>query len=201
MRVRQLSFLPKLSLEHGGETRAGRRKIARPIHLKQPLHLVLRASMARGPRSMLAPSHERRVRAIVDRASYKYGVRLRRYVNVGNHLHLLVQTRTRRAFQGFLREISGRIAMLITGARKSFPIESITEPSEGKPARRRRAPGAKRFWDHPAYTRVVSWGRDLANLKRYFIKNHFEAAGLLTRRMKAAGARVIMLPSSSGAPP
>src|SRR6185437_12792175 len=152
MRGRQLSFLPKLSLEFGGETRKGKRKVARPIDPKRLLHVVLRSSIAKGPRSMLTPAHEGRIRRIIENASGKYDVRVRRFVNVGNHLHLLVQTRSRKAFQGFLREISGRIAMLVTGARKSHPI------------------GKSRFWDTLAYTRIVSWGRDLANLKTYFIK-------------------------------
>lgn len=176
MRARQLSFLPKVPLEHGGQIRRGKRKTARPIDLKRPLHLVLRSSMARGRRSMLAPAYERRVRAVVDAASKKYGVRVHRFVNVGNHLHLLVQTRTRRAFQGFLREIAGAVAMLITGARKSHALGS-------------------RFWDLLAYTRVVSWGRDFSRLKLYFIKNHFEAAGLMSWRDLKAGARVISLRS------
>jgi len=208
MRARQLSFLPKLSLEHGGEIRQRRRKIARPIHLRQPLHLVLRSSMmGRGRHSMLAPAHERRVRAIVDTAAEKYDIRVYRFVNVGNHLHLLLQTRTRPAFQGFLREIAGAIAMLVTGARKSYPLELIASPGARADVAARTEPAPersrshKRFWDRLAYTRVVGWGRDFVTLKRYFIKNHFEAAGLLTRRMKAAGARIIMLPSSSGAPP
>jgi len=190
MRARQLSFRPKTSLEHGGQLRKGRRKTARPIILKRPLHLVLRSTMARGSRSMLAPAHEDRVRAIVDRAAEKYDIRLHRFVNVGNHLHLLVQTRTRKAFQGFLREIAGAIAMLVTGSRKSNPIELITSACAPR----------ERFWDLLAYTRVVNWGRDFARLKTYFIKNHFEAAGLLSRRMKLAGARVFCLPPARNGP-
>ena len=197
MRARQLSFLPKIPLEHGGQIRRGKRKIARPIALKQPLHVVMRSSMARGRHSMLTPAHETRVRAIVDATAEKYGIRVHRFVNVGNHLHLLVQTRTRPAFQGFLREIAGAIAMLVTGSRKSHPIDPRGSAALGTD----RSKGPRRFWDLLAYTRVVSWGRDFASLKRYFIKNHFEAAGLLTRRMKAVGARVISITARAGAPP
>src|SRR5690348_11153650 len=121
------------------------------------MHLVLKSSMARGQRSMLAPTHDRRIERIIRSASDKYSIRVYRFVNVGNHLHLIVQTRTRPAFQGFLREISGRIAMLITGARKTRPI------------------GRQRFWDLLAYTRIVNWGRDFAELKNYLAKNQFEA--------------------------
>ena len=39
----------------------------------------------------------------------------------------------------------------------------------------------------------MSFGRDFRNLELYFIKNLFEAEGLLTRRAKALGLRVISL--------
>ena len=120
-----------------------------------------------------------RVRSHVDRAvgkiAERHGTRVYRYANVGNHLHLLVRTRTRRAFQRFLRDLSGSVAMIVTGARKSNPL------AQG------------RFWDELAYTRIVSWGREYRNLELYFIKNLFEAAGLLTRKAKALGLRVIPL--------
>ena len=85
MRARQLSFLSKVSLEHGGQLRQGRRKIARPIDPKRPLHLVLRSTKARGEWSMLRPQNEHRVRRIVDETASKYSIRLHRYANVGNH--------------------------------------------------------------------------------------------------------------------
>lgn len=138
---------------------------------------MLRSSRARGPWSLLHPKNEPHVKRAVEESARKYGIRIYRFANVGNHMHLLVMTRSRSAFQGFLREISGGIAALVTGARKAHPIGS---------------PG-ERFWDFLAYTRIVSWGRDIRNLELYFIKNLFEAAGLLTRRAKEAGLKVIPL--------
>ena len=61
---------------------------------------------------------------------------------------------------------------MVTGARKCIPLEG-------------------RFWDQRVYSKIVSWGREFKNLEQYFIKNMFEAAGLLTRKAKAAGLRVI----------
>jgi len=73
--------------------------------------------------------------------------------------------------------------MRITGARKGSPVAQSTDSQEYSTKRG--------FWDRLAYTRIVSWGRDLGNLEQYFIKNLFEAAGLLTRKAKKAGLRVI----------
>jgi REP element-mobilizing transposase RayT len=174
MRVRQLSFLPKIPTEHGGSLAHRKRKTARPIDPKQALHVVLRSSQARGERSMLHPKLQPHVDAAARTIATRHGVRLYRYANVGNHLHLLVRARTRVAIQRFLRDLAGTIAIIMTGAKKSNPL-------------------ASRFWDGLAYTRIVSWGREFRTLELYFIKNLFEAAGLLTRKAKALGLRVIPL--------
>lgn len=154
----------------------------RPLDPKRPIHLILRSTRARGPWSMLVRRNEVQVKGILDKTSEKYGVRVYRFANVGNHLHILVLVRTRTAFKRFLRELTGRIAATITGSRKSHPM------------------GGK-FWDFLPYTRIVSWGRDLKNIEAYFIKNLFEAAGLLTRKAKAAGLRIISINPWAAGPP
>lgn len=181
MRARQLSFLPRQSSEHGGSLSLGKRKSARPIDPKQPMHIVLRSTRARGEWSMLHSKHRDHVDEFTYRIACRHGVKIYRYANVGNHLHLLVKTPTRRAFQRFLRDLAGTVAALVTGAKKSSPLRG-------------------RFWDALAYTRIVSWGREFKNLELYFIKNLFEAAGLLGRKAKAAGLRVIPLVAWAGPP-
>jgi REP element-mobilizing transposase RayT len=178
MRTRQLSLLPKLPKllpEHGGSLRIGKRKTARAIDPKQLLHTVLRSTKARGPWSMLHSKNRAHVDEATRRIARKHGVRLHHYANVGNHLHLLVKTPTRTAFKNFLRELTGVVAVIVTGAKKGNALEG------------------GRFWDFLPYTRIVNWGRDLENLKLYFVKNLFEAAGLLNRKAKSLGLRVISL--------
>lgn len=180
MRQRQLSLLPKLPKllpEHGGALRKGKRKLARAIDPKQLIHTVLRSTQACGSWSMLSPRLQPHVDQATRRIAAKHGVRLYHYANVGNHLHLLVKTPTRTAFKNFLRELTGVIAVIVTGAKKGNSLA--------------KREGLRGFWDFLPYTRLVSWGRDFENLRLYFVKNLFEAAGLLTRRAKAAGVRVI----------
>lgn len=172
MPPKQLSFLPRLQPEHGGELVRGRRKTARAIDPKASMHIVLRSTRARGEWSMLSARNRDRVDTLVRRIAARHGQRLYRYANVGNHLHLLVKTPTRRVFQRFLKDLTGSIACLVTGAKNSNPIQG-------------------RFWDRLAYTRIVRWGRDFKNIELYFIKNLFEAAGLLTKKAKALGLTVI----------
>jgi REP element-mobilizing transposase RayT len=157
---RQLSFLPKTELSHGGDTREGRRKIRRPFDPKRAMHITLRSQRARGEWSMLKQQNKNRVIQILDEASRKYDVRVHRFANVGNHLHLLISARSRKEFQGFLRVLAGQIAFVITGAKKGTP-----------------AKGGK-FWDKLAYSRVVAGGRDFVNVSRYVSKNIWESLGI-----------------------
>jgi REP element-mobilizing transposase RayT len=157
------------SLEHGGDVRAGRRRVARPIDTKKPLHVVLRSSRARRAWSMLHPDFAAPIRRKAGSLARRYGVRVYRYANVGNHIHLLASVRSRPALQSFLRVFAGLTARLVTGARRGRPVG--------------------RFWDRLAYTRIVSWGREFRAVGAYVKQNEAEALGLrphAARRPRAA---------------
>jgi hypothetical protein len=180
VRTKPQSFLPGLNLKasasHGGELSRGKRKTYRPIDPKQALHVVLRSSRARGKLSMLHPDHCDAIETFTRQVAFRRGITLYRYANVGNHLHLLVRAPSRIAWQRFLRELSGGIAILVTGARKGSALKR-NETQRG-------------FWDHLAFTRIVSFGRDFERLARYFIKNIFEAAGIPMKKLLAQGYRI-----------
>jgi REP element-mobilizing transposase RayT len=146
------------SLEHGGDVRRGKRKIARPLCAKKPLHIVLRSSRARREWSMLRPSFAGRIAHTLRRLARRHDVRLYRYANVGNHIHILGQARSRKAFQAFLRGFAGVTARIVTGARRGVPVG--------------------RFWDRLAYTRIVSWGREYRAVRAYVRQNEDEAFGV-----------------------
>lgn len=145
------SFKPRD--EHGGDIRKGKRKIYRPFDPKNPVHLVLRSEVAHGKLSMLG--HSRPVQTLIHSVARRYRVRIFRYANAGNHLHLVILAPSRKAFQTFLRVLTGKIAQLMTGARKGS--------------------GFGKFWAKLAYTRVLKWGRDFRNACDYVRINEMEA--------------------------
>lgn len=117
---------------------------------------------------MLRSRHERRVKHEVYRAATQWGVKIYRFTNAGNHLHLVVHSKNRQNIARFLKVASGMIARAVTGAKKGNPV--------GK------------FWDRLAYSRIVEWGRDFLNLKSYLDLNEIEALGwwdLSARKQKA----------------
>lgn len=148
--------------EHGGTIGHGRRKRERPLDPRKPLHVVLRSETAKGPQSLLHSKNERRVKHLVYETARKQGVRVFRYANAGNHLHIVVQAKHRRSYQNFLRAVTGLIARAVTGAQKGV--------KKGK------------FWQSLAYSRVVNWGRELKNVKFYLIMNELEGLGIWSRQ-------------------
>lgn len=181
VRAKKESYLPGFnsktaSISHGGEHTLGKRKRFRPVDPKQALHVVLRSSQARGEYSMLRPRHCGKVQQFTETLAKRWGVRLFRYANVGNHIHLLIQVPSRAVWQRFLRELAGGIALIVTGAKKGAPLE--------------RNSTGRGFWDHLAFTRIVRFGRDYENMGRYLIKNLFEAARVPMKKLLAQGYRI-----------
>lgn len=120
---------------------------------------------------MLSGIHIERVRTVVSIAAEKNHVKIEQFANVGNHLHLLIRVKTRDGFKNFLRTITARIAILVTGAVKGRPF--------GK------------FWDHLAFSRIVEWGRDLIGTREYLTKNQFEGEGI--EIMTSDGPRIFRI--------
>jgi REP element-mobilizing transposase RayT len=163
---RQTAFFTAVNT-HGGTLATGKRKVARPIATKRPMHLVLKSSNACGPRSLHSKS--RWLEALLRKLSSQCGVRVFRYSNNGNHLHLVVQARTRKGFQTFLMAFSGTVAQKMTGSRKGNPQ-------------------SKRFWDAIPFTRILEWGKDFKNAIAYTEQNYLEARGLIPYRPRPAAS-------------
>lgn len=146
----------------GGRLLKGNPKGRRPLDSKLPTHLVLRsrASLLRLPKTYL------KVNEVVERVCRKHGVRLYRYANVGNHLHLLVRLRSRRSWSAFIRELTGRVAQIAL---------------ELKP----REKSLVRFWRYRPFTRVVrGWKKAFRVACEYVGLNQLEADGMIDRRSR-----------------
>jgi REP element-mobilizing transposase RayT len=175
---------------HGGEHTLGKRKGSRPFDPKQAIHVVLRSSQARGALSMLHPSHCNHIERLVNQLKLRWGIAVYRYANVGNHLHLLIRAKSRANWQGFIRELSGRIAMIVTGARKG---NALLRSKTAGPESAKRG-----FWDYLVFTRLVSFGRDFKNVARYVATNLWEGLGIPVREYLARGFRILDLHEEGG---
>jgi hypothetical protein len=158
MKNSQLTFWNPAARSHGGADSVGKEKKARPIATKRPMHLIFRSSRAKGAWSFLHSRNQAKLEAHLKATARRFGVKVYRFANVGNHFHLLVQAKRREDLQNFLRVFAQGVVFLITGARKGNPV--------GK------------FWDALAYSRIVEWGRDWKGMLNYLGKNLLEGHGM-----------------------
>ena len=173
--------------EHGGDTGIRSRKIHRPLQPGMNHHLVLRSERARGTWSFLHRRNRSRIEQLIYTHAAHQDVHVDRFANVGNHLHLIVLFRDSLAFRRFLKAIGGLIVRVVTGARKGHALATgqYAAPGTGSIS---PAPSARRkFWDGLAYTRLVTWGRELTAVRAYLAKNHCEAIGFGGARLKIRG--------------
>ena len=150
----------KVSVVHGGQYSVGKRKTARPISTRKPMHLTLRSSYAVGSYSFRTKENYAFIDKLIKTVSKKWGIRIYKNSINGNHLHFDLLATTRRGFQNFLRVLSCQIAAFVTKAVKGKPF-------------------GKRFFDLPAFTRIAEWGKAYKTLKAYVVQNVLEASGVI----------------------
>ena len=154
--------------DFGGSLIKGNPRDSRPISTKRPMHLVMRATLARGERSFLKAGRARQIKDLVDRSAQRHGVKVYRFANSGNHLHMIVLPRSRSAFNAFIRTISGLIARLTLNVERG------------------RSLGLK-FWDARPFTRILEWGKDYTQACRYLLQNTLEALGFIPYQPRTSG--------------
>lgn len=137
-------------------------KSARPFSSRKTIHIVLRSSLAKGEFSLLKDTHWRKVKDIVHTQARLSNVRVRRYANAGNHIHLLISAVRAKGLARFLRTISGLIARLVLKTERGRPL-----------------PKSVRFWDQRPFSRIITWGKEYTGVARYLMKNTLEALGFI----------------------
>ena len=136
----------------------------RPISTSQTMHLVLRSTKAVGDKSFKIAKNSKKILAIIERFSKKYGIQILSLANAGNHLHFHLQIHKRNGYVRFIRAVTSAIAMHITGmSRWSHEKNTLKK---------------MKFWDYRPFTRIVVGKRDFLNMKTYIQINQLEGLGV-----------------------
>jgi REP element-mobilizing transposase RayT len=114
-RTKAQAFTPRT--RHGGDLNQGRRKTARPLDTRKPIHLVFRSERARGKWSLKQFKHSTQIEKLTRSLAKKHRIQLYQYANAGNHLHLFIRAKDRTEFKKFTRTLAGLIARIVTGAK------------------------------------------------------------------------------------
>lgn len=158
----QLSLLQLGQKSYGGtllNTRKGRNG-GRPLSTKDSIHMVLRSSQAVGAQSFKAPKNAKKIRNILQKFSFKYGVQILTIANVGNHLHFHIKISSRRTYFCFIRAITSAIAIAVSNSH-----------------RWNKNKNNKKFWDYRPFTRVVVGFKNYLRTQDYIAINQLEGLG------------------------
>lgn len=139
----------KTSKCYGGALRKkAKNRGARPLCTKRSIHLILWSSAAKGERSFLR--NRKLIERTLSKIAKRFGVKIYRTGNAGNHLHLVVKLTNRYLYSGFIRALTGALALKL-----------------------------KIKWDFRPYTRIIEWGRDFKRACEYVFLNQLEGAGVI----------------------
>ena len=150
----------KMTLIHGGESRAGKRKVRRPIALKRPMHFVFKSSQLASSSSFLLKRNREFISNLLKKEARLSGIRIYHQSINSNHIHLATYGKSRFGYQRFLRVVSSKIAQFITRAQKTKPL-------------------SEKFWDNVPFSRIVEWGLSFKTLTNYIQQNILESQGMI----------------------
>ncbi len=137
-------------IEHGGALGEGRRKVTRPISVREPMYVILRSTRAKGRLSLRRPEFASRIRLTVAKQAENCGVELLQLSNEGGSLHFLIRVPSRARYLRFIRSVCGLISRMVTGAERG-PAQEESSRATGK----QKAVKKNRFWDVTPYSRIA----------------------------------------------
>jgi hypothetical protein len=160
-------------------------KMKRPITTKRPMHLVLWSAVAKGSLSLLRKRRE--LANIILKQGQLHGVQIYKQANGGNHLHLVIRPSSRKAFQNFVRSVTGLVARLVLGAeRGQVRLKAkLTKDNEEQHLKNSKV----QLWSRRPFTRIVEWGRDFKGVLNYLTQNTLEALGFIAYRPRLSRYR------------
>jgi len=113
MKKRQLHlFRDNFDLTHGGSNLKSKRKIARPLSSKRPIHLVLKASQ---PFQLLR--NIPLIEQVFKKYSQKFGITLHETAVQADHLHLSFTIPSRNLYRRWIRAATSVLVSRIAGMR------------------------------------------------------------------------------------
>ena len=105
-------FKTNTQTSFGGTLNKGKRKVARPLTTKKPIHLVLKSD-----RSLILLKNIGLVKGECHRMNKKFGIQLYELAVHADHFHICLKIASRLIYQKWIRALSGSLALKIQGLR------------------------------------------------------------------------------------
>jgi REP element-mobilizing transposase RayT len=158
MRQLQMAFANDYKKEFGGSLLLGKRKTARPIAVKKPMHLILKTTKL----SPFNPTN-RNLEKIIKSHALRFGIKIYNFAINNNHIHMVMKLPTREAYFAFIKTVTAAIV--------SYLSKALSKDLRG-------------LFDLRPFTKILSWGKQFETAMDYMILNQQEALGLIKRVKK-----------------
>lgn len=120
---------------------------------------------------MLQRRNVDKIDTLVRKHANLCGVKIYHFVNVGNHLHLVIRIHDRKLFIRFIRTVTGLIARHVLNQERGIGHGNAEKTAKEKD----REEAKSRFWIARPFTRLIAWGKDFKLVRQYMIKNRNQA--------------------------
>jgi REP element-mobilizing transposase RayT len=157
MKQTSFGFMQDYKKEFGGSLLAGKRKTQRPLSIKSPIHLILKADH----KGLFNPSNQS-LNKLIRKTAKQFDIQVYDLALNWSHIHFLIRIKAREDYVAFIRALT---SLITQGVRKA---KSTT---------------TKVFTLRP-FTRILKWGRDLNGVFEYLKLNQMESFGLNQRVKK-----------------
>ena len=159
MKQYSFGFFGDFKKEFGGDLNLGKRKNARPLSVKAPLHLNLKSTTHR-----LFNPYNRTLEKTLRSLAGKYHIKIYDLAFNWSHIHLVISIPSRDAYKEFIRTLTAALVRVLS---------------------KQKGLNLKGLFDLCPYTKILSWGRQFENAVGYMTTNQLEALGRIKRDKKS----------------
>jgi REP element-mobilizing transposase RayT len=105
-------FKEIVNLCFGGTTLKGKRKVARPLDSKRPIHLILKAT-----NPFLLLRNRQLIGNVLSYFNEKFGVKVYEYAIQADHIHLCAKIPNRPLYRAWIRAVTSTLVRKIPGLK------------------------------------------------------------------------------------
>jgi Transposase IS200 like len=119
--AKQMTFFKKTEKHFGGSLGVGKRKVARVLDSRKPIHFVLKSQ-----KSMNLYSSRTQLRKLLFRFAKRFGVKVYSESVQRDHWHFCIKITNRGLYRSFIRALTGTIALKLgKGLWSQLPFSRI----------------------------------------------------------------------------
>lgn len=160
MKQLKMNFLNDYKKEFGGSLLVGKRKTARPLSHKLPIHLVLKSCH----KGIFNPGN-RSLEKLIKLQAQKFDIKVYDFALNWSHIHMVIKLKCKEDYIKFIRSLTSVLAQRV----REFYLKN------------KSAQNLKKIFSLRPYTRILTWGRQFKNALNYQILNQLEALNLIVR--------------------